>query len=73
MQSNRMKNLIAEARESCKFRGHKMSRFHMLDGINSDKYTAHCKICGKGVWIIEFPLPNDIDIGGQAVALSCKD
>lgn len=55
--------LKQEARESCEFRGHKMKRFK--DGF------SECKVCKAWVYITLKPMPNDIDIGGPAVALHC--
>lgn len=34
--------------------------------------SSVCKICGKRVVIMPKPLPNEIDIGGEAVALNCE-
>jgi len=34
---------------------------------------SHCKICRKSVAINARPLPNGIDIAGEAVALNCLE
>lgn len=60
------------AKQSAIFRGHKLSRWSMYGGYRKDLYTAHCTKCGKGVWVNVTPLPNDINIGGEAIALNCK-
>jgi len=61
--------LIKEAKESCKFRGHQMKPF-------SHKYakwsSSKCKICGMFCHVNADPLPNEIDISGEAVALHCE-
>lgn len=68
------KSLMAlqlDALESATFRGHKMGRFH-----NNKKNTAsyaNCVVCNKQVDVNTKPLPNDIEIGGEAVALGCSD
>jgi len=66
----RLERLRKEALESCNFRGHKMRTF-------SRKYrhwwSSKCKICGKEVHLNDNPLPNEIDISGEAVALNCGD
>jgi len=63
---NRLKQ---EAAESCRFRGHNMGRFQ------TDKYgaSATCNVCGAEVQVTPRPMPNEIEIGGEAVALNCKD
>lgn len=68
---NKMKKierLRIEALESCNFRGHRMNSF-------SRKYqhgrSSECRDCGMNVTIDDNPLPNGIDIGGEAVALHC--
>ncbi len=67
----KIERLRKEALESCKFRGHKMERFE----YSSNKHwaLAACQICSKHVSICLFPLPNEIEIGGEAVALGCED
>jgi len=60
--------LRKEALEACRFRGHKMTRFIRFGDIA----LSHCRICEKAVGIDAHPLPNGIEIGGEAVALSCK-
>ena len=66
----KLARLKREALEACSFRGHDMTRFHNSSRI--DAY-ATCKICGKLVGVNAYPAPNDIDIGGNALALGCKD
>ena len=68
-----MKNLATlgrEARKSCKARGHKMTPFVMLTFHTE---VSHCLTCGKEAIINDKPMPNDIDIAGEAVALNCTD
>ena len=66
----KIERLRISALESCNFRGHKMRPF-------SHKYrhwwSSECKMCGMEVQIIDNPQPNDIDIGGEAVALHCYE
>lgn len=66
----KLQSLINSAKESCSFRGHKMDRFNH----NEDGYSAYsaCLCCGKTVVVNTRPMPNDIDICGEAVALNCK-
>lgn len=72
----KLRRLINEAKKSCEFRGHKMRQFeHSIpyNGIMWGHAYSECKICGKSVMCNTRPAPNDIDIGGEAVALSCED
>jgi len=61
--------LKKEARETATWRGHKLGTFKP-----SGKYSAiaTCKRCGAEVVVNSRPAPNEIDIMGEAVALSCK-
>ncbi len=63
--------LKKEALEGCTWRGHKMGRFEKSDywpGVA----TSTCKICGRSVTVNTRPQPNEIDIGGDAVAVNCE-
>jgi hypothetical protein len=64
----KLEQLRQSALESCSFRGHKMSRFVRC----GHAAISHCKICGRAVAIDANPLPNGIDICGEAVALYCN-
>lgn len=64
--------LQKEALISCNNRGHKMGRFNQIDLTNGSRiYRAECKDCGAWVDVNPKPAPNEIDIGGTAVALNC--
>ena len=71
--------LIKEAKESMEFRGHTPTQADIakLGGIRTARrwYSAmvHCKDCRMWVQCLDYPLPNQIDIGGPAVALNCGD
>lgn len=66
----KLERLRHEAEEACEFRGHVMKRFeHYAKG----RCLSTCKLCGKAVSVIVKPAPNEIDIGGEAVALQCED
>jgi len=62
--------LKKQALESCKFRGHSMGRFRTC--IKNQSAWTNCGICGKQINVDTAPLPNGIEIGGEAVALSCE-
>lgn len=60
--------LMAEAKESAIYRGHNVKNWDVLGG---DCYLLVCKDCKMEVMVKEHPLPNEIQIGGEAVALNC--
>ncbi len=60
--------LMKEAKESAIFRGHNVKNW---DVLGNDCYLLECKDCKMQVMVKEFPLPNEIQVGGEAVALSC--
>ena len=66
--------LKREAIDSCRFRGHRMGKWEILDynGFNKMVCASRCKNCNMEVVVDTKPLPNGIDIGGKAVALNCK-
>jgi len=68
----RVERLKREALKAARFRGHTMRRFKA--GWSGDKYyTSECKVCDKQAAVIPNPGPNEIDVGGEAVALGCED
>ena len=42
-------------------------------GTNKNVAYSRCKICGMEVSVNVKPMPNEIDIGGEAVALDCTN
>lgn len=71
-----MKTLKASALRACKLRGHDMKKFKTLqwdENTNPKNCISECKVCGMEVQCLTRPAPNGIDIGGEAVALGCKD
>ena len=64
-----METLKVEAMRTAKSRGHKMTRFSSLDPT---KAVSRCQNCGFEVMVNSKPLPSEVDIGGQAVALNCQ-
>lgn len=63
-----LRELQQEALKSTRFRGHKIH----WDWFTSTCMLGHCKNCGKEVMVNTRPEPNEIDIGGEAVALNCE-
>jgi hypothetical protein len=69
------RKLKNEAMEACRYRCHDMKRFTEIGkpGTSGHHFYSECRYCKKGVWVVCNPAPNDIDISGNAVALSCLD
>ena len=63
-----MKRLQKEAKASATFRQHELGDWKQL-GLHS--MAAECRHCCMEVVVNTRPMPNDIDIGGEAVALTC--
>ena len=67
---NKIDALRREAKRFSESRGHKMGYF------KAGSYYKHisisfCKVCGMYVQVNPKPLPNEIEIGGNAVSLNC--
>jgi hypothetical protein len=63
-----LSELKTSALKATTFRGHKMAPWSDYLAV----YRCACKVCGMEVSVTPNPAPNDIDIGGPAVALTCK-
>ena len=68
MRRKSLNTLRKEAAAAAHFRGHKRLSWmsHACHEI-----TGTCTTCGAEVQCLVYPLPNEIDIGGEAVALTC--
>ena len=62
-------DLIRLAEQSTRHRGHELRNW---TGNGLDFALAYCKRCGCQVTVNASPAPNEIDIGGRAVALDCQ-
>lgn len=65
----KLQRLKREARAAATARGHTLARFNYWHG---GRYYAYCSQCGEEALVRERPAPNEIEIGGEAVALNCK-
>jgi len=63
--------LKRRAEQACEWRGHNMEPWE--DGHNGDRAWARCQDCGATVMVICYPAPNEIDIGGEALAVGHVD
>ena len=62
--------LIRDARDACKRRGHSMGPFRDQH-THRESHIATCRDCGRWAQVLPRPLPNEIEVGGPAVALGC--
>jgi len=62
-------HLKIEAMQAVKWRGHTMGEW--IDESENTSF-ALCMVCAKEVQIIRKPAPNEVSIGGPAVALECN-
>ena len=68
----RYESLKRSAIESAEARGHELGRFGFVLQPNRMVGNSLCRKCGAGVTINTNPMPNQIDIGGRAVAVNCE-
>ena len=61
-------SLMEETKNTVLSRGHNVKYWNVLGG---DCYSLECKDCKMSVMVKENPLPNEINVGGEAVALNC--
>ncbi len=66
-----LSSLRRQAAKSTNFQGHHMKWITPWHGEHSSLQTGICRKCGKEVYLNTHPLSNNIDIGGEAVALNC--
>lgn len=59
------------AAQTTRFRGHRM-RWSTYHGESRSLRIGVCRRCEMSVTCNARPAPNDIEIGGEAVALNCE-
>jgi len=66
-------NLIKDARTSAEWKGHAIKGFtrQTHNGILIYQADSECSDCKMEVQVILKPKANEIDIGGEAIALTC--
>jgi hypothetical protein len=82
MNRYEIEKLKNEGLDSFKWRGHHpgkwdcsfdMEHFKWDCSFDMEHFYMNCTVCGKQLHVNLYPLPNEIDISGEAVALSCED
>lgn len=69
MASGDLNDLKGQALAACKRRGHTMQPWITYDETNA---VTSCFGCGMEVQVLTNPAPNEVDIGGEALALNCQ-
>ena len=64
--------LKAQANESAERRGHKLAWSGPYHGESRSVEYAECERCEAFVSVSTRPMPNEIDVGGSAVAINCE-
>jgi hypothetical protein len=68
-QNTALDRLVRDARKATSFRKHRMQWSFDYASGRAYAFCVHCKV---DVICLTKPAPNEIDIGGEAVALDCK-
>jgi hypothetical protein len=68
-----LRSLKESAKKSCVWRGHKMTNFKRVKFFDTmtNEWFSYCKICDCEVYVKPNPQPNEINICGDAVAITC--
>src|SRR5262245_33173198 len=65
-----LRTLRKAARIAAAERGHDLAPFQTLRS-RANMQQTECRSCNAHVTVTTRPLPNEVDIGGSAVAVSC--
>jgi len=66
-----LETLKEEANQVALARGHALGDWEYFKRSKGRGANNKCMVCGREVQVLENPLPNEIDVGGEAVALNC--
>jgi len=70
MKLNTLKNKISK---TANFRGHRLAWGAVFGRANGPQSViCRCQKCGMEGMAIESPAPNQINLGGEVLALNCK-
>lgn len=73
MRKRNLETLRRDAAKSCKWRGHSMRWSKPFESSSRGyKQQGDCRLCGAWVQVQTYCMPNEIGIGGPAVAVECK-
>lgn len=66
-----LNTLRAQAEMSAIWRGHSLRWLAPHHGEARSYQNGECVRCGASVTVNTHPMPNEIDVGGDAVAVGC--
>jgi len=69
LNAKALSGLLKQAKETSEWRGHELMPFFVSQ--SRERANSECTRCGRGVSINVHPMPNEIDIGGEALAVHC--
>lgn len=72
MRTRNLETLRRDAATACKLRGHSMRWQAPFKYHSGQAQDGVCRVCAMEVRVQTAPAPNEIDIGGEAVALTCE-
>jgi hypothetical protein len=72
-ERNKLRLLERKAIKAAKLRGHNMSRPEPRGKKGMMRSYSYCRTCAMTMMMDEHPQPNGISIGGEALALNCKE
>ena len=61
-----------DAETTASARGHRLATWDEHRRVHGMSAIAHCRSCPSWVFVVTDPDPNQIDIGGPAVAVNCR-
>lgn len=64
-------SLRRQAKEAARHRGHRLRKFQSPEDVKRPRQTVECVLCKRTVTVILYPMPNEAQIMGEAVAVSC--
>ena len=66
-------DLKRQADDAASRRGHRLEWARPWHGEYRSVQSAECAACGATVSVSTRPMPNEIDVGGSAVAVNCLE
>jgi len=67
------RGLFTSAKESMEWRGHTVKYHKPYIRNGGTAQLLYCEKCGKDCVVMTNPMGNEIEIGGEAVALGCEE
>lgn len=65
--------LQSEAHVLAELKGHQLGNWKNFSNGGRNYSSSTCEVCGRQVQVCDRPMANEIDIGGEAIAVICAD